>query len=117
MAIAKVFSILLTFALAIGAQPSLRSWANAEEYDLGSQALAEPDAKQRIALLRDWLTLYPKSTFERERLISFALSFQHIGDPREWTEVGYRGPRFERERPEYSAPHRGLGANAASCIG
>ena len=83
MLVAKVFSISLVFALAISAQPSLREWANAEEYDLGSQALAEPDPKQRITLLRDWVARYPKSNFERERLISLALAFQQTGDPRE----------------------------------
>ncbi len=83
MLVSKVFSIALAFALAIGAQPSPREWANAEEYDLGSQALAEPEAKQRITLLRDWAARYPKSNFERERLISFALAFQQTGDPRE----------------------------------
>lgn len=55
MVIAKVFSISLTFALAVGAQPSLRAWANAEAYDLASQAFAEPDSKQRITLLQDWV--------------------------------------------------------------
>ena len=83
MLVAKVFSFSLAFALAIGAQPSLREWANAEEYDLGSQALAEPDPKQRITFLRDWAARYPKSNFERERLISFALAFQQTGDPKE----------------------------------
>jgi hypothetical protein len=83
MAVAKVFSISLAFALAIGAQPPVREWANAEEYDLGSQALAAPDPKQRITLLRDWVARYPKSTFERERLISFAKAFQQTGDPKE----------------------------------
>jgi hypothetical protein len=83
MAGTKVFWIALGLALAIGAQPSRRRWANAEEYDLASQASVEPDPKHRITLLRDWAARYPKSDFERERLISLALAFQQSGDARE----------------------------------
>jgi hypothetical protein len=76
----RVCCITLGLALAVGAQPALKQWANAEEYDLGSQALAEPNPDQRIALLRDWIARYPKTEFERERLMSFALVSQQLGN-------------------------------------
>jgi hypothetical protein len=72
--------IALAFAFTTGAQPALRQFANADEYDVASQAFAETDPNRTIALLRDWVARYPKTEFERERLISFALAFQRLGD-------------------------------------
>lgn len=78
MALVKVW-IALVFAVAVGGQPPLKQWAGADEYNLGSQALAEPDLNQKLKLLEDWVARYPKTEFERERLISFVLVLQRLG--------------------------------------
>lgn len=80
---ATIAAIYLEGLLAIGAQTAPRQWANAQEYDLPSRALPEPDASRQIVLLRDWAARFPRSQFEQLRLVSFALAFQRTGEPNE----------------------------------
>jgi tetratricopeptide (TPR) repeat protein len=79
MARFKPSLLALTISLALGAQSGERRWADAAEYDLATQAFGERDPQQQIALLQDWESRYPKTEFERERLVSFALAFERLG--------------------------------------
>ena len=71
--------IALVLVVAVGGQTPLKQWAGADEYNLGSQALAEPGPNQKLTLLEDWVARYPKTDFERERLTSFAMVLQRLG--------------------------------------
>lgn len=69
----------LAVALTIGAQSPQQRWAGADEYDLATQAFAEADPDRQVTLLQEWATRYPKTDFERDRLISFAIAFKRAG--------------------------------------
>ncbi|MBC8164756.1 MAG: hypothetical protein H7Y20_02655 [Bryobacteraceae bacterium] len=69
----------LAFATVLAAQTSTKSWAGPDEYDLGSQAFAEVGPTRQLELLRTWVARYPKTDFERERLIALSLVFRQTG--------------------------------------
>jgi hypothetical protein len=83
MTVSRAVCMTLALALAAGAQSPPKQWAGADEYDRASVALEERDPAKRIVLLREWTERYAKTEFERERLISFAMAYQQIGDTRE----------------------------------
>jgi hypothetical protein len=77
--LSTVLLLALTMALAVGAQSPQKRWASADEYNLATRIFADADPDHQIVLLREWVARYPKTDFERERLISFALAFQRAG--------------------------------------
>ncbi len=77
--LSKVSLLTLGVALAVGAQSQLKQFAGADEFNLATQIFAEENPDRQIALLEEWIARYPKTDFERERLISFALAFQRLG--------------------------------------
>jgi hypothetical protein len=60
--------------------PAQKRWAEAAEYDLHDEIhQAERNPDQQVFLLREWESRYPRTDFQRERLISFVLAFQRTG--------------------------------------
>src|SRR5689334_5286422 len=79
----KALGLVLTLAAVVSAQAPVKHWSSSKEYDLGSQAMAEPNPQERIRLLRDWIAQYPQTEFQRERLLAFASACQQSGNPSE----------------------------------
>jgi hypothetical protein len=74
-----VSSLAMAVALTLPAQ---KRWAEAAEYDLHYEIhQAERNPDQQVILLREWESRYPRTEFQRERLVSFVLAFQRAGKP------------------------------------
>lgn len=62
--------------------PAQKRWAEAAEYDLHNEIhQAERNPDQQVILLREWESRYPRTGFQRERLVSFVLAFRRAGKP------------------------------------
>lgn len=78
----KLLSMLVLVLLVAAATGfAQRHWANAEEYDLATQAGAERDPVQKLALLAEWETRYPQTEFHCERLVAFAMAYRKVDKP------------------------------------
>ena len=69
----------LLLSAAFAAQSPNRNWTDAAEYDLARAAFEETKPNEQIALLREWESRYPKTQFERDRLLAFALAYSLAG--------------------------------------
>ena len=71
-------SLVMAVALTLPAQ---KRWADAAEYDLYNEIhQAERNPDQQFILPREWESRYPRTEFQRERLISFVFAFQRAGN-------------------------------------
>jgi hypothetical protein len=68
--------LLLTLAVAASAQ---KRWSDAQEYNLYTRVTSEANPVRQIELLREWVSAYPQTEFQRERILSFALAYQKTG--------------------------------------
>ena len=72
----KTLALALLFT--IGARAA--NWTDRKEYDLVLDVRAEVSPGQRIALLDQWKTAYPKSEFAPVRLELYLAAYQALGD-------------------------------------
>lgn len=74
----KLAFAVTAISLGMTAQPFPRNWSDRAEYNLGTRALREGDPNRQIALLHQWESEYPRSDFNRERLILFVEDLAHV---------------------------------------
>ncbi|MCC6393830.1 MAG: hypothetical protein IT167_24745 [Bryobacterales bacterium] len=72
--------LLLLVALSLAVEGIAgKKWADAAEYDLCQRAGSELVASRQIEVLREWEARYPRSEFERERLVMLAVAYERAG--------------------------------------
>ena len=66
---------------------SAADWADRAEYDLVLRIRAEMVPQQRLELLNEWKTKYPKSEYQAIRNEMLLAAYQSLGDPRQMFAV------------------------------